>query len=242
MRKSCKIVGSEEGMELLYQHTLRKQAEKLQEQETRALKDQLAIQERQIAMLTAQLSQPALAPVESKVAAHAINTVNTGPQTIANMNTGVQQVFNISIFGKESTGHIDRAGIKALLDHTIAQIQDPSQGAMAALLRTAALIYSDPARPENLTCYLPNKKKEDVMVHGESGWEIQSCQLVLPPMVTKSVDALFDNQPFEDAAKYGDLMKALRENEQAYMEGKEMKTILVRNKALLEKVLGTLPK
>lgn len=44
---------------------------------------------------------------------------------------------------------------------------------------------------------------------------------------------LFEHQPFEHAEKYGDLMVALRDNEEAFKNNKKMRTILVRNKSLL---------
>ena len=35
-----------------------------------------------------------------------------------------------------------------------------------ALWRAAAtMVYSDPAHPENLMCYLPNKKQDSALVH-----------------------------------------------------------------------------
>jgi 23S rRNA A2030 N6-methylase RlmJ len=103
------------------------------------------------------------------------------------------------------------------------------------------LVYSDPDHPENLTAYLPNKKTNDVLVHAEAGWEVQPASLVLPPMAQKSVDTLFDHQPYEDADDYGPLMKELAENEKRYAAGSELRPILVRNKDLLARALETLP-
>ena len=60
-------------------------------------------------------------------------------------------------------------------------------------------------------------------------------------MATRSCDLLFDKQPFEDAAQYGDLMKALRDNEEALPQGTALSAVLIRNKALLEAALGALP-
>jgi len=230
IRESCKIAGSEAGMELLYEHTLKKQLDR-QADEIVEMKTKYAQLEAQMQQLALPAIQQAVAPAVQQIAG---GHIITGPS--------VHQNITVNIFGKEDTKHLNRTSVKEMLDDILAQAQSPAQAALTAMLKTATLIYSDPARPENLTCYLPNKKKEDVMVHGEAGWEIQSCPLVLPPMVTKSVDALFDNQPFEDASKYGDLMKALRANEIAYKEGKDVKTVLVRNKDLLEKALGALPK
>ena len=60
-------------------------------------------------------------------------------------------------------------------------------------------------------------------------------------MALKTVDTLFDNQPFENADEYGPLMKELVENEKRYTAGTELRPILVRNKDLLARVLETLP-
>ena len=233
MKKSCKIAGSEEGMEKLYAHTLKRQLDE-QRKEATSLKEQLAEMTKMMQQL-----QSAVLPAAAASAAQPMIAYQQEAQTI---NNGPMQQININVFGQESTKHIDRKTIKDMLDGVLEGTRDPAQGAVAAFLKTAMLIYSDPSHPENLTCYLPNNKKNDVLVHGESGWEVQPYTVVLPPMAAKSVDALFDNQPFVDADKYGDLMKAVSENEQAYKEGKEMRTVLVRNKDLLKQILGALPK
>lgn len=165
------------------------------------------------------------------------------PTFIQYVNGG--QVLNsitINVFGKETTDHISRDKVKELLDSVIRATSSPTQGALEALIRAAALIYSDPKHPENLTCYLPNDQLAEggdgALVHGESGWEVQPFHLVLPPMTARACDLLFGKQPFvENASKYGDLLRALRENEEAYKQGRAMRPILVRNKDLLEQVL-----
>ncbi|MEL0212665.1 MAG: hypothetical protein VW891_19135, partial [Novosphingobium sp.] len=141
---------------------------------------------------------------------------------------------------------ITPARIKAILDETLGGAKaGVEHAAHAAVLKTAMLVYSDPDHPENLTAYLPNKKTNDVLVRtsrrGTSGWEVQPASLVLPPMAQKSVDTLFDRQPYEDADEYAPLMKELADNEKRYVEGAELRPILVRNKALLARVLETLP-
>ena len=235
MRKNCRIVGSAEGMEKLYEHTLQRQ---LDEERKRRIEQSTETAELkgQVAELTALLKRQ-LAIVGPHVAQTA-GTINNAPSYSVTANNNI----TINLFGGEQIQHIGTREVRAVLDKTLLSKQSPLDAALQALVRTATLIYSDLEHPENLTCYIPNKKTDDVMVHGDAGWEIQSCQLILPPMATRGYDILFDKQPFEDSARYGDLMKALRDNEEAFSQGRQMRTVLVRNKDLLEKALGTLPR
>lgn len=223
IRNACKIAGSEAGMEKLYEHTLKRQLEA----RTRDLENKLDHVMNMLSQHTSAI-QPADAP---KVILH-------DQRQVVNITHNV----TINFFGNERTPHIDRPAVKALLDDVLASTSDPNQGALTAFLRAATMIYSDPTHPENITCYLPNSRKDDVLVHGVAGWEIRPYTVILPPMASRSVDALFVNQPFNDAKKYEEIMIALRDNEQAYKTGGKMKTVLVRNKKLLEQALGALPK
>ena len=186
IRNSCKIAGSEEGMEKLYEHTLKRQLAD-QQAKTSSL-------ETQMATMQAQMQAMALAPAPQRVPQQVNNTQMT---TIVNAPV---QVITINAFGGEQLKHIGTPQIKALLDATLQSSQSPLDAATQALIRAATLIYSDPEHPENLTCYIPNKKRDEVMIHGTTGWEIQSGQVALPPMATRSCDVLFDKQPVEDEA------------------------------------------
>ena len=148
--------------------------------------------------------------------------------------------INISIFGHETHAHATVERIREILDESMTARAIPS-AISAAVLKTAMLVYSDPDHPENLTCFLPNKKTNDVLVHGEKGWEVQPAALVLPPMAQRSVDTLFDMQPFENAGEYGPLMKELADNEARYIAGTELRPILIRNKDLLARALDSIP-
>lgn len=231
IRQFCKIAGSREGMELLYEHTLREQ-----EAEMKKVKEENALMKFQLRRLECKMQQLEVYSQQgcqgySSDKPAMVNTAFLGP--VVNNTTIV-----INNFGQENSDHIGPTEVKQLLDRTLECVKNPTQAALTAMLAAATLIYSDPEHPENLTCYLPNKKTDDVMVHGKRGWEIKPYTMVLPPMVAKSLDTVFAHQPFEDASKYGELMKALKENEEAYQQGKEMKTILVRNKALLDEALS----
>lgn len=231
-------------MNLLYRHTLEKQNRELA---TRAIDAEVrlaSLEQRMKEYVAAPPQTLASAPEGAALAAPvcaapsiAISGGNAGQAQAV----GVGNIININVFGREDAAHLGRPAIKELLDHSLSATASPAQAAVEALLRAAMMIYSDPQHPENLTCYLPNKKHSEVMVHGENGWEVQSIQLVVPPMVAKTATVLFDNQPFEEASRYTELMRALRENERAYFSGREMKTVLVRNKALVERALGSLP-
>ena len=237
-RENCKVLATSDGLEKLYEHTLQKQLEDQKTQIAEMAKMMRQMQS-QLALRPGAATGVVVDTQVSSAAAAAVTAshINQTAQTINNIGS-----VHINIFGKEDTKHIGQTEVKALLDDVLSTTQDPTQGAIAAFLKAAMLVYSDPGHPKNLTCYLPNSKKDDVFVHVGEGWTVQPYKVVLPPMATKSLDTLFENQPFVDADKYGDLMKALVANEQAYKEGKEMRTILVRNKALLEKALGTLPR
>lgn len=166
---------------------------------------------------------------------------NIGQQVVGGHQIHNGTAIHINVFGQENVGHIGKREIRAILDE--AQLtKDTSQAATQAMIKAAMLIYSDPDHPENLTCYMPNKKRDEalVYVHRETGpaWELQSCAIVGPPMTARALDTLCANQPFDNADNYAGLMRALIDNEAAYKEGREMRTILVRNKQLLERALG----
>ena len=227
-------------MEKLYEHTLKKQladqAQQMATMQATALRqtDAMAALTLQVQALLAAKTQDA-APAQA-----AVPTVVNNTQVTTIVNAPVQ--ITINVFGGEKIAHIGQPQVRALLDAILQSSQSPLDAATQALIRAATLIYSDPDHPENLTCYIPNKKRDEVMVHGSTGWEIQSGKVVLPPMATRSCDMLFNKQPFEDAARYGDLMKALRDNEEALTQGKAISAVLIRNKALLEAALGALPR
>lgn len=159
---------------------------------------------------------------------------NRGQINIGNNN---QQIV-INVFTEEKIDHIDGPRIKAILDDALQGPGESTQKALTALMRAAMLIYSDPDHPENMTCYLPNKKhREEALIHTVDGWAFEPVSLVCTPMIKRTLDTLVQHQPFEDAGRYGDLMRALIHNEEAYLSGKDMQTILVRNKDLIRKIL-----
>ncbi len=221
VRQNCKIVpnvkNGDEGLEKLYEHTIRQQGET-------------------IATLQAEMAQ-------MRENIRAITERGEKRQDITikcnNLNNQVNNVnINVKLFGQESQDHVTGARIREVLDNCL---RTPGTPATNAILQVAMLVYSDPNHPENLTAYLPNKKTDDVLVHGEKGWEVRPARLVLRPMAETTIDALFDKQPHEDADQYGPLMQELRDNENRYAEGAELRPVLIRNKDLLRRALAALP-
>lgn len=232
IRNACKIAPNAKnggaGMEVLYEHTIRRQQAQIEAQQV------------QIATMMEMMRDMA------RTGTQTANGVAVQGDHAAIDNS--KKEIHIHIHGQEALDHITPARIRAILDETLggpAARTDVERAAQTAVLKTAMLVYSDPDHPENLTAYLPNKKTNDVLVRtsreGSSGWEVQPASLVLPPMAQKSVDTLFDHQPYEDAECYGPLMKELAANEARYVAGHELRPILVRNKDLLARVLETLP-
>lgn len=207
--------------------THRRRSCKSRSEEESTLREQLEKQSEQIRQLTEMVKS-----MSSQVA-----TSQASAQVQVNFN------LTINVFGGEDCSHIRGEEVKQLLDKTLSELKDPRRGALQAFLGAAALIYSDPAHPENITCYMPNKKRDEVFVRGERGWEIRPYQVVLPPMAGKTCDVIFQNQPFTESERYGDLLRALRDNEEAYKHVREMKTILVRNRDLIHAAAssGALP-
>jgi len=221
VRQNCKIAPNAkngvEGMEKLYEHTLLKQ---VAEQASKI--DRLEAQNTEILTLL------------RRQEAAGSSTLQAGELAIQGDHAQVDNSKKVVVnfFGQERIDHVTLEKIKAILDESLRVPALPA-AADTAVLRTAMLVYSDPSRPENLTCYLPNKKTGEALVHTEAGWEVQPTTLVLPPMAQKSVDTLFDKQPYEDADAYVPLLKELQQNEARYAAGEELRPILVRNKDLL---------
>lgn len=235
VRSTCKIAPNAKnggaGMEVLYEHTFRKQAAEIVELKAQNAEMMRMMHEMRGMVLAGRGSGQQVGEVAIQGDANQV-AVDNRSQVIVN------------VFGQEGLNHVTAARIKSILNESMRASALPT-AANAAVLKTAMLVYSDPDHPENLTAYLPNKKTNDVLVHasrdGATGWEIQPASLVLPPMAQKSVDTLFNRQPYEDAEDYGPLMKELVANEKSYVAGHELRPILVRNKDLLARALESLP-
>jgi len=61
-------------------------------------------------------------------------------------------------------------------------------------------------------------------------------------MAKRSVDTLFDQQPYDNAKDYGGIMKELTGTEAKNAGGDDLRPLLVRNKAVLLAALGVAPR
>lgn len=164
----------------------------------------------------------------------------TGPDpahTTNNITIDARTVINV--FGREALERVTTDHIRGFLDEALLLSPSIADAAQSAVMKTAMLVYSNPDHPENLTCYLPNKKTDDAMVRSETGWEVQPAALVLSPMAQKSIDMLFKKQPYQARDEntlraYGQVLKTISSNEHLYSV--ELRPVLVRNKALLERI------
>jgi hypothetical protein len=238
--KSCPIAArGERGMDELYAHVLER-TRRAQEAEAAE-----AAAGAEVAALRAELEQTRLevARLRGNELVPAGGTVVYAPQ-----NTFVTtiNVATINVFGREETAHITTASVRDILARCCAGGTGEAGGQIAAaqaLLQAALLIYSDPDRPGNITCYIPNKRDGNALVHGARGWEIKPAPLVLPPMAQTSLNLLFDKQPYdEDAEQCVPGLQLLRDHEQELTAGGAgLHAVLIRNKGLLSRVLSQLP-
>lgn len=238
IRTTCKIApnerNGEKGMDLLYEHVKRQQTE------LEGLKGELAEMKAQLV-------------VAPDAGAGGIQAAGAGNVQVAGNNNQVVQQdnrVNILVFGQESTAHLTHGAVKRLLDEAKAMESGP--GAQLALLRAAEEIFSSRKHPENLTCFLPNKKTKEALVHGTEGWEVRPEAAILPAIAQRSHTALFDAQPLphlegcegmRDHRDYVHIFRELLDNEAAYSQGVlGLHEMLVRNKTLVAQVLGSLPR
>jgi len=233
IRNTCKIAPNKKngdtGMEILYEYTLRRQQAQI---------DTLQIQnEQMLGMMQQIVNRDGNSAQLANIGAVALQ----GNQNqVAVDNSKDKKVLNINIFGQESMEHVTPEKIKAILDEAL-RTPNVAKAAQIAVLKTAQLVYSNPDYPENHTCYLPNKKSNDVMVHTKNGWEIQAASTVLPPMATTCIDCIFDMQPYDHTTTYTQILKELADNEDKYSTGSDIRTILVRNRSFITHSLKVLP-
>ena len=204
--------------------------------------------------------EPYAAPSAKTVqAAHVTNVATGGAHnSITNIDASIGKTVNnvtINVFGAERLDKITKPQVVDLLRSLGPVGENVKAIAEKAIIQAAMLIFSDPARPEDITCYLPNKKGDDALVHGEAGWEVQPVGLVISPMAAQSIEVLFKHQPAPDQhtpekdvkwmmEECGNIMRYIAQHEGDMTNEPprgEMRGILIRNKDLLQQVLAKLP-
>jgi hypothetical protein len=259
-KQNCRILKEDEGLEILYDHVLKRSAAQLSSASTRIaeLEAERAADQRRLDALEAQLSA-LVAHSADGAAGVTIDASVRVTNNIAIDTLNVTDIHVTNVFGREDTAHIPAEKVRQILSSAAPAIRCAEGGgagghvrasAIKAVCEAALLIYSDPDHPENITCYIPNKRDGTALVHGAQGWEIQPVPLVLPPMTQNSVGLLFDNQPFEgDLKEYEAILAHLRDSEREFVSGSagrspcesHMRAVLIRNKDLLARVLKALP-
>lgn len=249
VRSACQIAPNEKngdaGMEQLYEHTIRKQQQQIEEM-GRQMAEMTGMMEKLLDGATPGTAANAAAggsAAAGDASAAAGETAVSGDGAVVMQDRRVSVTINL--FGQESVDHVTKDKIHDVLVESM-RVPNLPEAASQAVMKAALLIYSDPEHPENLTCYLPNKREKSALVHasredGTAGWEVRPLQIVAPPMAQRSIGELFDKQPFDDAEACGPLLAELRNNEARYATGSEMRPVLIRNKDLLARALETLP-
>lgn len=259
VRTSCKIPpnkrNGDAGMELLYEHTIRRQQEQIEELKTQHAEETAAMRE-QLGQLTAMMQQLVARPPPPPPQQQSATTNHGGEVAVQGDGNEVQvdkskhQHITINVFGQEQLEHITRAQVGRILEEASSYAVEA--GATKAVLEAAMLVYADPEHPENITCYIPNKKMQEALIHRDRGWEVEPVPKVLPPMMQRSVDLLFDRQPLDpeqyDLDAWAKVLKALQQCERDKHKTKQLagpngslRAVLVRNKEQLAQILEKLP-
>jgi len=265
VRNSCKIAPNDKngtnGMDRLYEHTKRQQ-ELLGEQgrQLEETRQQVKNLTDVISQLMATLSdagpeRPSLEAIQATgVNTTVIQQLHVTENNVTNVRNEVslEQTNNVTVnvFGQERVDHITAPQIYQLLMNA----KNTADPGVQALLDAALVVFSDPSKPENITCYLPNKKTSDALVHEETGWQIKPIETVLSPMVRKSLDVLFLKQPYgheeglptaPDITACGEVLKLVAALESDPALSKKttapygpLRTVLVRNKDVLARANG----
>lgn len=277
---SCPIAptgrNGQDGMELLYQHVEAEQARRLADKEAEIEELERQIEklrvDRETALALPEDARPTL-PLAATVTSADYHgkptgggqnvTIHGDHARVVQMDVKVIQQVHANEFGKEGIGYLDRGEVfRQVFDKISAPRVAHSAGgtepsvlddlSQQLITHAAMLIYSDPDHPENITCYLPKKTDTNAMVHGRDGWTLHPVNLVFPPMLTKSINLLFNRQPI---AGYDGCPEAMAERQEAYGEILRhiddkvdelslgaagcLRPILVRNESLLREKFST---
>jgi hypothetical protein len=197
--------------------------------------------------LLAQMSelQKQVATLQPVVAHHSAeyNTQVNAPMIVQNNTVFHQSVFHFNFWGHEDITFIDKEYVKNSLDEAIKKFPHDKTGEVCAPWVVNGLVqqvFSNPARPHNLTAYIPNKKDKIPTVHRETGWRKEPL-IEYDLFISRILDQFYINQPFdENHEKYGKILIHMRENEKTLYRT-IVPSNLETNKGLLLRVLGVLP-
>jgi hypothetical protein len=246
VRSGCHIAPNERngtsGIEILYDHVVKRQQAEI---------DTLKVQNKSIITLMERMSaaeedgEVLIGEAMPGDAAVRVTARAGGHNQVAVDNRRNVQNITLNFFGQEQTDYLTGDDIREALDTAVGlgiENMPPTERARVAgavMTRVAGKIFSDIEHPENITMFVPNKRDKCAIVHRQRGWELRDSSEVIPGMVTKSFDTIFDNQPLEE--KYAPVLRALIDNEKQFQHGNELRTLMVRNKGYIQKMFGELP-
>lgn len=231
MRTTCKIApnsrNGEAGLDLLYEHVMRQQA-------------QIDAQQAQIDELCAGAQVAGRGGVAAGRDVNAnVNTNIHGNVTVDNRQDNRR--VTIAIFGHENTDHITGEGVRTMFDECIGDNPSPELAAHDAVGRLVRWIYGDPAHPENYTCFMPSQKRKTVVVHARQGWTHRPAQMVLPPMAQKALDEFMQKQPYADFRPYVPMVEYAAAHPGELTDGRLAQGVALQLRDLLQELLGRLP-
>ena len=261
IKKVCKIVprdGDTSGMDKLYQHTLKKQGEKMEKmmEQMEEMKEEMKAMKESGGEQKEIITSAAPGPVTNTMVGTMKSANVLARNAVVDQSTkNIKQNITINFFGCEKTDHITQKDVLGLVRKLGPLGLSLDKASERLLLSMAMMIFSDDKHPENITCYLPNKKEKNALVHGDSGWEVMPICLTLSPMASRSVDELFKKQPWagldgipadENLDDPTRILSYIAKNEgdlvgNVAAPGSEFRAIPIRNKDLLERVLANLP-
>ena len=93
---------------------------------------------------------------------------------------------NINIFTFEDTSHITAEKLREVANECWDGDLD-GDAHIQFLVEAFKLIFSDPARPENITCYLPKPDARNAVVRGNAGWRKEPANKVCERALGKVV-------------------------------------------------------
>ena len=155
-------------------------------------------------------------------------------------------------FGCESVGHISRQWICSVLSNIFknilaqgdekVELSDSAIVAAASEVLQAMIkkVYANPEVPENLTTYISNKRKDEIMFYQE-GWQQAQLNQIMPSIRGRILDVLQKGQPIigevgqKSLQDYGKVVKGVFELD-TKISSRLVRDVIAGNKDLLQKL------
>ena len=139
----------------------------------------------------------------------------------------------VNIFGQETMAHVTRERVEAIIDESLSYMATIEAGATMVVLKVATLLYTDPAHPENLTCYMQDQETDYAYIRTECGWEVCPLCMLITPVGRKVTELIVEN-----AGNYPLLVEELQRVGAFYMADCMLKALLCRNNVIRQLTSG----